>query len=105
MRDPCKFHPGQLVRHTLLRYRGVVVDVDPNFQLSDEWYEEMANARPPKDAPWYHVLPHDVAHRTYVAECYLEASSDVRPVEHPEVDLVFERLNEDGFYIPRVRAN
>lgn len=105
MGEACKFHPGQLVRHTLLLYRGVVVDVDPHFQLSEEWYEEMARSRPPKDEPWYHVLPHGVAHRTYVAECHLEASADVRPVEHPEVDLVFERLNEEGFYIPRVRNN
>lgn len=105
MGDACKFHPGQLVRHLLLGYRGVVVDVDPHFQLSDEWYEEMARSRPPKHEPWYHVLPHDVAHRTYVAECHLEQSPDVRPVDHPEVDLVFERLNESGFYVPRVRTN
>ena len=44
------FHVGQLVQHALFGYRGVVVDVDADFQLSDEWYEEVARSRPPKGA-------------------------------------------------------
>ncbi len=42
-----KFHPGQVIRHKLFDYRGVVVGVDQTFQLSEEWYDEVARSRPP----------------------------------------------------------
>ena len=63
-----KFHPGQVIHHKLFDYRGVVVGVDQTFQLSEEWYEEVARSRPPKDQPWYHVLVHGARQATYVAE-------------------------------------
>jgi heat shock protein HspQ len=53
---------GQVVRHRLFDYRGVIYDVDPVFSLSEEWYEQMARSRPPKDQPWYHVLVDDDSH-------------------------------------------
>ena len=56
MSEQADFHIGQLVLHAKFGYRGVVFDVDPVFQLSDEWYEQVARSRPPKDRPWYHVL-------------------------------------------------
>ena len=45
------FSPGELVSHRLFGYRGVVVDVDAEFSLSEEWYESVAKSRPPKDEP------------------------------------------------------
>ena len=54
-----QFRPGQLIHHKLFDYRGVVVDVDPIFQGSEEWYQQMAQSRPPKAKPWYHVLVHN----------------------------------------------
>lgn len=59
-----KFRPGQLVHHRLFDYRGVVVDADPEFQGTEEWYEVMARSRPPRDRPWYHVLVHGADHHT-----------------------------------------
>jgi heat shock protein HspQ len=47
-----RFAIGDVVEHRLFGYRGVVLDVDASFQLSDEWYEEVARSRPPKHAPW-----------------------------------------------------
>jgi heat shock protein HspQ len=67
-----RFAVGDLIHHRLFDYRGVIVDVDPGFQASDEWYEAVAKSRPPKDKPWYHVLVHEAAHTTYVAERNLE---------------------------------
>lgn len=78
-----KFSVGQLVRHKRFDYRGVIVDVDATFQLSDEWYEQMARSRPPKDRPWYHVLVHDAEHMTYVAERNLESDPSGDPIYHP----------------------
>ena len=84
-----RFAPGQLIRHRLFHYRGVVVDVDARFGLSEEWYEQVARSRPPKDAPWYDVLPHDAEHVTYVAEQNLDLDSSSQPVAHPLVPELF----------------
>ncbi len=92
-----KFHPGQVIRHSLFDYRGVVVGVDPTFQLSEEWYEEVARSCPPKDQPWYHVLVHGASHTTYVAERNLEPGGDGQPIEHPLLDRFFDKFS-DGFY-------
>ena len=99
-----RFSPGQLVRHSLFHYRGVVVDVDPVFQLSDEWYEEVARSRPPRDRPWYHVLVHDAVHTTYVAERNLEADDSAHPIRHPLVGEHFAGFR-DGRYRNRHMLN
>ena len=76
------FEIGQIVHHRLFGYRGVVLDVDADFQGDDEWYENMARSRPPKHQPWYHVLVDDSENNTYVAERNLEPASDLGPVRH-----------------------
>jgi heat shock protein HspQ len=93
-----KFGTGQVVRHALFEYRGVIIDVDATFQGTDEWYEMMAKSRPPKDEPWYHVLVHDAMHSTYVAERNLEADSAPAPIRHPQLRQYFDRRvgAEDG---------
>jgi len=78
-----KFSIGQCIHHRLFDYRGVIVDVDPVFSGSDEWYEQVAISRPPKDDPWYHVLVHDARNETYVAERNLSADDTNEPVNHP----------------------
>ena len=98
------FAPGQLVRHKLFEYRGVVVDVDAEFEGSDEWYEQVARSRPPKDAPWYHVLPHGAEHTTYVAERNLRSEDDPAPIDHPLIGVAFEDYR-DGRYVPRANFN
>ncbi len=92
-----KFHRGQLIQHKIFDYRGVVVDVDQAFQLSEEWYEEVARSRPPKDQPWYHVLVHGTDQTTYVAERNLGSGSSEQPVEHPLLGRFFDKFS-DGFY-------
>lgn len=110
MQDPgplestAHFSPGQLVQHKRFHYRGVVVDVDATFQLSDEWYDEVAKSRPPKDQPWYHVLVHEGDQMTYVAQRHLEADDSQEPVKHPMLDDFF-RVFRDGRYEPDIQAN
>ncbi len=99
-----KFQVGQLVAHRLFDYRGVVYDVDPVFQGTDEWYETVARTRPPKDRPWYHVLVHDGIHGTYVAERNLEADDGAEPIVHPATEEFFKGI-EGGRYIPRRTMN
>ena len=97
-----KYGIGQLVHHKAFDYRGVVIDVDPVFSLSDEWYEQVARSRPPKDAPWYRVLVGDAFHETYVAERHLEEDVLGVPIEHPLLEDFFDAF-ENGHYV-RSRA-
>ena len=92
-----KFHPGQVIHHKLFDYRGVVVGVDQTFQLTEEWYEEVAKSRPPKDSPWYHVLVNGAPQTTYVAEQNLEIGPSGQPIEHPLLRRYFDKFS-DGFY-------
>ena len=102
--DEAKFGVGQLVHHRLFGYRGVVFDVDVRFERSEEWYEQVARSRPPKDRPWYHVLPHASAHTTYVAERNLEPDDELEPIEHPMLSNFFEDFR-DGRYVATRRVN
>jgi heat shock protein HspQ len=99
-----RFRPGQLIQHTQLEYRGVIVDVDAVFQGTEEWYARMAVSRPPKDAPWYHVLVHGEKHTTYVAERNLEPDHSMKPIRHPQLGAHFDRF-EKGAYVPRRQTN
>jgi heat shock protein HspQ len=98
------FSIGDLVHHQLFDYRGVIVDVDATFQLTEDWYETVARSRPPKDKPWYHVLVHGAAHSTYVAENNLERDASAEPISHPMLRQYFARF-EDGRYFPEDRVN
>ena len=102
--DEAKFGVGQLVHHRLFGYRGVIVDVDARFEGSEEWYEQVARSRPPKDRPWYHVLVDGAAHTTYVAERHLEAAAPPRPIEHVLVDHLFGGFDGEA-YRPRQTVN
>ncbi len=94
----CKFSIGQLVHHRLFDYRGVIADVDPTFQGTEEWYEQMARSRPPKDEPWYHVLVDQAEHTTYVAERNLESDKRQDPINHPLCDHFFSEFR-NGQYL------
>jgi heat shock protein HspQ len=96
MKEP-HFRIGQLVRHSKFGYRGVIVDADLVFSLSEEWYEQVARSRPPKDKPWYRVLVHGATHETYVAERHLEKDSSSEPIEHPRVREFFDSFDGDHY--------
>ena len=99
-----KFSVGDLVHHRRFDYRGVIVDVDRNFQGTEEWYEAVARSRPPKDRPWYHVLVHGKTHSTYVAERNLEPDESVEPINHPMLEYFFCKF-ENGMYFRKETLN
>jgi heat shock protein HspQ len=86
------FAIGDVISHRKFGYRGVIFDIDATFQLTDDWYENVARSRPPKDQPWYHVLVDGGSHTTYVAERHLEQDDSGRPVSHPLVDVLFSEF-------------
>ncbi len=95
-----RFDVGQTIEHRLFGYRGVVFDVDAGFSGSEEWYEQVARSRPPKDEPWYHVLPDGATHTTYVAEQNLDLDEQAGPIRHPLLDSLFKG-RRDGRYLRR----
>ena len=99
-----RFSVGDIIHHRRFDYRGVVADVDPVFQGTEEWYEAMAASRPPKDAPWYHVLVHGAEHMTYVAERNLESDGDGGPIAHPLLGHFFDD-HRDGRYSTKLSLN
>ena len=99
-----QFSIAYLVHHKLFDYRGVVIDVDPHFMLSDEWYEAVAHSLPPKDQPWYRVLVHDSTRETYVAARHLERDTNGEPVRHPLNETCFHSF-KDGQYLTARRMN
>ena len=92
-----RFSRGQIVHHLRFDYRGVVVDVDATFCGTEEWYEKMAHSRPPKDAPWYHVLVDGAQDMTYVAERNLEIDLNGKEVRHPLVYAYFDDFQEGRY--------
>jgi heat shock protein HspQ len=104
-RPSAHFAIGQLVHHRRFDYRGVIFDVDATFQGTEEWYEEMAQSRPPKDRPWYHVLVHDAQHTTYVAERNLEPDASQAPVRHPLLEHLFDEFSEGHYRSSRHSAH
>ena len=99
-----KFQVGQIVHHKLFDYIGVIFDIDPMFQGTDEWYEHVARSHPPKDKPWYHVLVHNAAHTTYVAEQNLQPAETPQQIMHPLVERLFGAFDGE-LYTLRQRTN
>ena len=96
------FSVGELIHHKRFEYRGVVVDVDPTFQLSDDWYDQVARSRPPKDAPWYHVLVDGSDQMTYVAQRNLERDASAEPIRHPLLEHYFEGFDGGRYVTARI---
>ena len=99
-----RYNVGQVIHHRLFDYRGVIIDVDPDFQNTDEWYALMARSKPAKNQPWYHVLVDNTDYTTYVAEQNLEDDHDVSPIHHPELERYFQTV-KDGVYKTKQRKN
>jgi len=98
-----KFGIGEVVRHRVFPFRGVIYDVDPVFDSTDEWYEAIPESvRPHKDQPFYHLYAEneDSVYEAYVSEQNLLPDADGEPLRHPMIDVQFERTG-DGRYRPR----
>ncbi len=99
-----KFSVGEIVRHRRYPFRGVIFDVDPIFNNTEEWYQSIpADRRPSKDQPFYHLLAQNAQggpYEAYVSEQNLVPDADNGPVIHPMIDVMFEGLT-GGRYVLR----
>lgn len=94
-----RFAIGEVVRHKLFDFRGVIFDVDPEFANSEEWYDAIPeDLRPSKDQPFYHLLAEnaETTYVAYVSQQNLVADESDEPVEHPAIATMFDR--HDGRY-------
>jgi heat shock protein HspQ len=95
-----RFQIGQVVRHRLYPFRGVIFDVDPTFSNTEEWYKSIpSEVRPSKDQPYYHLLAEnaDTEYIAYVSEQNLVADASDEPLRHPQVAEMFEDLKDGVF--------
>jgi heat shock protein HspQ len=102
-----KFQIGQVVRHRLFPFRGVIFDVDPQFNNTEEWYEAIpAHVRPRKDQPFYHLLAEnaETEYVAYVSEQNLLEDDSGEPVRHPQLAEFFTKT-PDGRYQPKRRSH
>ena len=95
-----RFAIGDIVRHRLFDFRGVVFDIDPVFANSEEWYNAIpTEVRPSRDQPFYHLLAEnsESSYVAYVSQQNLLDDAAAGPVDHPSVDQLFEDF-ADGHY-------
>ena len=95
-----KFSIGQVVRHKLFPFRGVIFDVDPEFSNTEEWLTSVPEPiRPRRDKPFYHLFAEnsDSHYVAYVSEQNLAADDTGEPVDHPQIELLFDE-GDDGRY-------
>ncbi|MGQ5718411.1 heat shock protein HspQ [Pseudochrobactrum asaccharolyticum] len=95
-----RFQIGQVVRHRLLPFRGIIFDVDPEFANTEEWYMSIPKAsRPKREQPFYHVLAEneETDYVAYVSEQNLEEDESDEPLRHPQIGDYFD-VDSDGEY-------
>lgn len=102
-----RYRIGDVVKHRLFPFRGVIFDVDPIFANTEEWYQAIPEAvRPRKDQPFYHLLAEndETEYVAYVSEQNLVPDDSGQPVRHPHVREMFRRF-ENGRYVTRAALN
>lgn len=97
-----KFRIGQIVKHRIFPFRGVIFDVDPVFANTDEWYEAIPKElRPRKDQPFYHLFAEneDSEYVAYVSEQNLLPDDSGKPIRHPQVREFFNETADGDFEV------
>ncbi len=95
-----RYQIGQVVKHRLYPFRGVVFDVDAVFDNTDEWYDAIPeDVRPKKDQPFYHLFAEsdESEYVAYVSEQNLVPDESGEPVHHPQIDEIFIRDDEGNY--------
>lgn len=98
------FTIGDVVRHRLFDFRGVIFDVDPVFANSEEWYQAIPEEiRPPKNQPFYHLFAEngESSYIAYVSQQNLIPDESDEPIEHPAISGLFDRFSEGRYLLRR----
>jgi heat shock protein HspQ len=99
-----RFGIGDVVRHRIFEFRGVIFDVDPVFANSEEWYEAIPEEiRPSKDQPFYHLLAENAesSYLAYVSQQNLLPDDSHEPIHHPAISGIFDAFADGRYQLRR----
>ena len=106
--NSAKFSIGDTVKHRHFNFRGVIYDVDFQFNNSEEWYQSIPKeVRPRKDQPFYHLLaeaPSQPSYVAYVSQQNLLPDNSEDPLSHPLIEEMFKGI-KNGKYVTRSKHN
>jgi len=103
-----RFAIGEVVKHRFFPFRGIIFDVDPEFSNTDEWWLSIPeDIRPEKDQPFYHLLAEneETEYVAYVSEQNLLPDDSGEPLRHPQLDELFDELENGGYRFRGPSAN
>ena len=98
-----KFSIGNVVKHKFLNFRGVIFDLDPSFNNTEEWYNSIPkDFRPKKDQPFYHVFAEneEIFYIAYVSEQNLLVDNSGEPIKHPLINEIFSGKRGSSYFKP-----
>ena len=100
-KDPL-FNIGDIVKHRIYPFRGVIVDVDPEFSNTEEWYQSIpAEIRPSREQPYYHLMAENTEtfYTAYVSQQNLVGDGDNGPLEHPDLEEIFSGMDQGKYHL------
>src|SRR5436190_19840799 len=103
-----KFCIGQVVKHRLFPFRGLIFDIDPEFANTEEWWLAIPEeVRPRKDQPYYHLFAEnaETTYLAYVSEQNLLVDDTQQPLRHPDIAEYFVSDGNGGYRPRRGAAN
>jgi heat shock protein HspQ len=103
-----KYALGDVVKHRIFPFRGVIFDVDPVFANTEEWWLSIPeDMRPAKDQPFYHLLAEnaETEYVAYVSEQNLLPDNSGVPLRHPQIGELFDELEDGGYRLRDIDAN
>jgi heat shock protein HspQ len=103
-----KYRIGQVVKHRIFPFRGVIFDVDPEFANTEDWYQSIPEElRPRKDQPFYHLFAEnqEAEYVAYVSEQNLVDDDSGEPVRHPRAREFFRRDRKGRYKLDRADLN
>ena len=103
-----QFTIGQVVRHRVYPFRGVIIDVDPEYASTEEWWQSIPeDQRPSRDQPFYHLIAENDSqgYHAYVSEQNLLQDESGEPLQNPEVSEVFGDFLGDHYELPASYRN
>ncbi len=107
IKDPL-FNIGDVVKHRIYPFRGVIVDVDPEFSNTEEWYQSIpSEIRPSKEQPYYHLMAENTEtfYSAYVSQQNLINDGDNGPVDHPDLEQMFTGINKGKYHLKTLVKN
>ena len=96
------FNIGDIVKHRIYPFRGVIVDVDPEFSNTEEWYQSIpAEIRPSRNQPYYHLMAENTEtfYTAYVSQQNLVDDGENGPLEHPDLDEIFSGMDKGKYHL------